>query len=262
MTKWRYLRDCESPPPHYPPPELCALLVRDHLGRPSVVDRLPTPLDERGIPDIHTMLARVAETLDRTYELPHQTNVHHLIHSRTRCAADPDLQAFRDATVLQANMPVQMHNLIHGLYEEPELPPMEDIRQFNREYASMAHAHELGRKAVRYRRISHDIMEFARTLPLSERVGERDRSRRIGQLATVNEALFWRILDEAPDSRMRVLPRKDELFAVSTGDAVTLLGKQGAGTFLDVRRTAQELIYKLGVDQNHRYQDPSETTAA
>lgn len=247
MAKWRYVAECESAPRHFPPPEVCAYLDYGKNGRVIVTDRLKTPLDDRGVPDIKAMIYGIADSIANTYELPIQTNVHHLIYSRVKCEEDPILKSFRDAPVNQVNFQVQMHNLLHALYEEVDFQPNANIVQFNAEQAAMSEIYKVGRKAVRYSRYSTDILELSRELSGVQRINERDRSLRIGRLATANEHKFRQLIEDAPQMHMGIMPDKEALLSADVSSAVALLGRSGADTFLDLRRFTQEAIYERGV---------------
>lgn len=248
MAKWRHLTECSSAPQHLPPPESCLYVDYGKNGRLTVKEKLETPLDERGIPDIKAMIDIIATGTANDYELPYQTNVHHLIYSRNKCNQDPVLREFREAPSNQASIQVQTHNLFHSLFLEVDFRPDADKLQFNYEQNITSRAFDVGRKAVQYSRMSVEVARLSRNMIGLERRSEYERSLRLGRLAVANEEKFWRMIDELPVMVMGIMPDPDMLNDLDINSAVALLGKNGADKFLDFRRYTQEAIYTLGVD--------------
>lgn len=120
----RRLGDEHVPPLYLPPRELWRFT-------PGEDERLPTPVDERGLVDIEKLINLVKTTVDPsfTWESSEEPNKHHLYWrqgyypNRTESPINP--RAFRNLAVNKIIIPRIFHNWLHLATEEPQVPSEE-----------------------------------------------------------------------------------------------------------------------------------------
>lgn len=246
MAKWEHVTKCQAPP-HYPPPEVCEITKRTLNRRVRITEQVETPLDEFGRPDIVEMLRIVASSLDFEYEWPHATNVHHLAHTRRSYEEAGDIPlAYRRSPSLMVNLPVQTHNMIHGLFEIPPMPSLDVMREHVIEQKRISTLFTLGRDAVKFTRWSQEIADG-----LQE--GRYDNMRRMGEVAyyyanvaTFREMQFYDRLDSYDKGELGLMPEPTSLAELPLAEATNQLAKLGAVRFRDMRHTSQEFVHGYG----------------
>lgn len=105
-------------------------------GRVEIQTRLEAPTDEFGIPRPEIMVQRLlGEMTTKHYVWPGQFDEHHLATPKAdftivRTAHEGDIgSAFRGLSCLKIELPRQMHNFSHALFELPGRPDMDVMRQ-------------------------------------------------------------------------------------------------------------------------------------
>lgn len=99
-------------------------------GRAMVVDKLPAPIDEFGIPRVTTMMSGLmGQMATQAYVWTGKYDLHHMATPKADYNVVPDNlgQAFRSLPVLKVDLPRQMHNLSHELFLTPRTPPSEAV---------------------------------------------------------------------------------------------------------------------------------------
>lgn len=242
MAKWEHVTKCQAPP-HYPPPEVCNITKRALNHRVCITERIETPLDEFGRPDILEMLRIIASNIDSEYEWPHATNVHHLAHTRRSYenAGETPL-AYRRSPSLMVDIPVQTHNVIHGLFEIPPMPSMDVMREHVIEQKRIGTLFTLGRDAVKFTRWSMEIEDGLQQ-------GRYDVTRGVGKVASYYAHMgmfrgmqFYDRLDTYDKGQLGLMPDPTLLAELPLSEATNQLAKLGAVKFRDLRHTAQELV--------------------
>lgn len=99
-------------------------------GRPLVIDKLPAPVDDLGIPRIDIMLqGLLGQMATQAYVWTGKYDLHHMATPKADYNVVPDNlgQAFRSLPALKLELPRQMHNLSHELFLTPKRPPAEAV---------------------------------------------------------------------------------------------------------------------------------------
>jgi hypothetical protein len=113
----------DMPSPHLPPPDLW-------LHNPYTDERIPTPLDERGLVDLRELIKQTKKTVDPSYDWQSEFNdVHHLQwpNADYPYASDSVVNPheFRNLAISKLNAPRIFHNWIHKVTEPPPIPSEE-----------------------------------------------------------------------------------------------------------------------------------------
>lgn len=113
----------DMPSPHLPPPELW-------LHNPHTDDRIPTPLDERGLVNLTELIKQTKKTVDPGYDWASEfSDIHHLQWPNADYANEPDNPAnpheFRNLAISKLKVPRNFHNWIHKVTEPPPVPSAE-----------------------------------------------------------------------------------------------------------------------------------------
>lgn len=105
-------------------------------GRIQVMTRLESPADEYGIPRPDIMVHRLLGVMaTQNYVWPGQFDEHHLATPKAdfsiiRTNGEGDIgSAFRGLSCLKIELPRQMHNFAHALFELPGRPSVDIMRQ-------------------------------------------------------------------------------------------------------------------------------------
>lgn len=129
----RYIRGLQSLVPLHEHTEAISLVDE---GRIEVRTRLDAPVDEYGIPRPEIMVERLMDLMKtENYVWPGQFDEHHLAtpkadFSVVRTAEEGNIgSAFRGLACLKIELPRQMHNFSHAIFELPGRPSLEIMRQ-------------------------------------------------------------------------------------------------------------------------------------
>lgn len=129
----RYIRNLESLSPLS---EHTKLLTVNELDRVEIVDRLPPPVDEYGIPRPEIMIEQLlGQMATENYIWVGRFDEHHLATPKAdftvvRTSNEGDIgSAFRGLSCLKIELPRQMHNFSHAIFELPGRPPLDIMRQ-------------------------------------------------------------------------------------------------------------------------------------
>ena len=105
-------------------------------GRVAIRRRIPAPVDEFGIPKPEIMVERLlGQMATENYVWTGKFDEHHLATPKAdfsiiRTESEGDIgSAFRGLSCLKIDLPRQMHNFSHALFELPGRPSIEVMRQ-------------------------------------------------------------------------------------------------------------------------------------
>jgi hypothetical protein len=120
----RRLGDDDVPPLYLPPRELWRF-------NPDEDERLPTPVDERGLVDVEKLINLVKITVDPafTWRLDEEPNKHHLYWRKAFYPVKEESlvspHEFRNLAVNKVLIPRAFHNWLHRVTDEPPVPSEE-----------------------------------------------------------------------------------------------------------------------------------------
>ncbi len=112
------------PPLYLPPRELWRF-------NPDEDERLPTPVDERGLVDVEKLINLVKTTVDPafTWKPSEEPNRHHLYWRQGYYPVEPENSVnpreFRNLAVNKILIPRIFHNWLHVVTDEPPVPSVE-----------------------------------------------------------------------------------------------------------------------------------------
>jgi hypothetical protein len=245
MNRWRHVSECTASP-HLPPAETCVLLEQDKRGNTRAIEQWETPVDDNGIPNPYETLRLLASTLDASYMLPIQTNVHHQVHYRSEYSSLIEKE-YRESPSLMMNMSVQMHNLNHKLLLRAPKPPVNVMEQYNAEQRALSLLFRLGSASLASDRAATNSIETLGSLSRTELRVATDAIADYRRRARMKRRLYEKHLGRATIGRLGLLPEVDDLRDMGMSDATAYLGKIGGNQFLDFRRASQEFIARYGV---------------
>lgn len=129
----RYIRDLQSLVPLHEHTDAIGI---SEEGRVEVLTKLSPPLDEFGIPRPEIMVEQLlARMTTPNYIWPGKFDEHHLATPKAdftvvRTNDEGDVgSAFRGLSCLKIELPRQMHNFSHALFELPGRPSVDVMRQ-------------------------------------------------------------------------------------------------------------------------------------
>ena len=129
----RYIRSLQTLVPLHEHTDAIALTDD---GRVEVQVRLPAPTDEYGIPRPEIMVGQLLSLMNtKNYVWPGQFDEHHLATPKAdftivRSSKEGDIgSAFRGLACLKIDLPRQMHNLAHAVFELPGRPSLDVMHQ-------------------------------------------------------------------------------------------------------------------------------------
>lgn len=131
--RMRYIRSLETLAPLYAHTD--AIDISDE-GRVEVRERLSPPVDQYGIPRPEIMIERLLGAMStKHYVWPGRFDEHHLATPKAdftviRTNSEGDIgSAFRGLACLKIELPRQMHNFSHAIFELPGRPSVDIMRQ-------------------------------------------------------------------------------------------------------------------------------------
>lgn len=116
------------------------LLKVGRKNRITCPDRLPTPVDEHGIPRRVELMRQVLSTIEAAHIWTGEYDLHHMAWPATSYKSiidEDDYRTgsyYRGASSLKVIMPRQMHNYVHAITEPPELPDEDIMRAYALEH--------------------------------------------------------------------------------------------------------------------------------
>jgi hypothetical protein len=106
---------------HLPPPEFWLIDPKK--------DKFPTPVDDRGLVDIHRLIQEVKLTVDPEFNWPTYSGIHHFYWPEESYQYDKTTlvnpQAFRDIAVHKGRIPRVFENWLHIVTLPPKQPSPE-----------------------------------------------------------------------------------------------------------------------------------------
>jgi hypothetical protein len=228
---------------HLPPVDASVLLKVNKKGAIKAVEKLPTPVDEFGIPDGKTALELALSTLDAGHQFPRRYNRHHLVyprvqyHEHTSGSEIPKL--FRESKFLIWHYPQQLHNYWHEIYEDPIEPDFDVMYECVREQSEIDMLFCVGQTAIQLHR-----MRFA-----DETDDITRRQLRMNALRDSRQckAIFYDLLHSYPQSQIGILPDRQQLADMPFGNAIRALGTLAGSRSLDARRETHTLLTRVGI---------------
>lgn len=129
----RYIRDLQSLAPLHDHTDVIGIGEDDRV---EILKKLPPPLDEFGIPRPEIMINQLlGQMATENYVWPGKFDEHHLATPKAdftvvRTNDEGDVgSAFRGLSCLKIELPRQMHNFSHALFELPGRPSVDVMRQ-------------------------------------------------------------------------------------------------------------------------------------
>jgi len=221
---------------HLPPVESSLLLALDVKNRVRAIDKIDVPLDEFGVPRPLEYLEALAQTLDPSYILPPDKNVHHLAYPRllyTKRGSRSVQYKYRETTALMVDIPIQLHNYGHWVTNDPPMPSYEVMRLRVKEQNQIDRLFKIGQAVVSAPRW------------LDQMIGEGVQTYRTAQdYADIHmtEAMFYDYLDKCSDPVVGLMPDRGELASLGVCEATRKLGALSAARALCLNRESQEMV--------------------
>lgn len=229
---------------HLPPPDQSLLLRHDRKGVVKAVEKLPTPLDEFGMPDPDVMLEIALSTLASDYEPPAISNVHHLIYPRERYhnhqSGSQIPRLYRESARNMVRYQQQLHNYFHEIFLDPVEASMDVMYQCAQEQSRVDMAFYVGQASIQLSRDKYHEIKDDDILKSHLRFNALKDSRQM-------KGIFYDLLESYPVSQIGLFPDKDWLLDQPFQKAVKFLGTLAGAKSLDARRNATTLVKKIGV---------------
>lgn len=229
---------------HLPPPEQSLLLRRDRKGVIKTVEKIPTPLDEYGIPDASEMLRIAMGTLSADYMPPGVSNVHHLVYPRHRYhhhpSGSPIPRLYRESAHNMVRYQQQLHNYFHEIFEDPIEASMDVMYTCAKEQSEVDTLFFVGQASIQLSRDKYTEIADDEILRSHLRFNALRDSRQL-------KGIFYDLIESYPDSQIGILPDKQWLVDQPFEKAIKALGSLAGAQSLDARRDAATLVRKIGV---------------
>lgn len=228
---------------HLPPPEQSLLLKRDKKGTVRPIEKIPTPVDEFGIPDSDAMLEIALGTLSSDYTPPGISNVHHRIYPRDRYHNHPSgsiiPKLYRESAANMFRYQQQIHNYFHAIFEDPRETTMDVMHQWVIEQAQADQLFYIGQTAIQLSRAKYRDIE-------SDMIRSHLRFHALKDSKQM-KAIFYDFLDSYPDSQLGLMPDRTVLATEDFPEAVRMLGSLAGARSLDARRETHSLLKRVGI---------------
>jgi hypothetical protein len=228
----RYIRDLDSLAPLSNHTEF---LQVNGQGKVEVSDRLPPPTDEYGIPRPEIMIeALLGAMRTENYVWTGRFDEHHLAtpradYSVARTEGEGSIgSAFRGLSCLKIDLPRQMHNFSHVLFELPGRPSLDVMRQAVIE--------------VGYAKQLHVVID--EYFPYGTEKGS-DRVRQLGRTAVED------IFDSMTEPEVGMLPNIESLASMEMEDL-----KRTVNSLMRVRRFSDKRLTHPAVRVSSGYRQP------
>lgn len=212
----RYIRSLQSLAPLHEHTDTIGI---SEEGRVEIRTKLEPPLDEYGIPRPEIMLDKLLATIaTANYVWPGQFDEHHLATPKAdftvvRSNSEGDIgSAFRGLSCLKIELPRQMHNFSHALFELPGRPSIDVMRQA---------VIEVGQA----RQLQHILNEHLPSYPHTE----TEQSRRLC-ISALHGAL-----ENMKEPQVNVLPNLESIAAMELDDL-----RKSVAALLQVRRFSKK----------------------
>ncbi len=229
---------------HLPPPEQSLLLKRDRKGTIKTVEKIPTPLDEYGIPDANEMLRIAMSTLSADYTPPGISNVHHLVYPRSQYhhhpSGSPIPRLYRESARNMVRYQQQLHNYFHEIFADPLEASMDVMYLCAKEQSEVDMSFFVGQTAIQLSRNKYSEIVDDDILRTHLRFNALRDSRQL-------KAIFYDLIGSYPDSEVGILPDRQWLVDQPFEKAVKALGTLAGAQSLDARRDAATLVKKIGI---------------
>lgn len=226
---------------HLPQVDQSLLLKIGTNGRVKAIEKMPTPVNEYGIPDADAFIAELSATLDSRYVPPFEANNHHLVYPRSLYHAegqDSIPYQFRETPSLKLRIPVQVHKYAHWVIEPAKMPSMDTMTQVVKEQRQIDQLFSIGRGVIgAYKWLDSMIEEGQQTYHAAERYIENNEV----------QARFYDYLAQCEEPQIGLMPNIQELAQMDFRRAVRHLGGLSAAKALDLRRRTLEDIGRNGL---------------
>ncbi|UTX51674.1 hypothetical protein KI440_01850 [Candidatus Saccharibacteria bacterium TM7i] len=176
-------------------------------GRPLVVDKLPAPIDEHGIPRVEIMMPQLLGQMATRYVWTGRFDLHHMATPKADYNIVPDNvgKAFRSLSALKLEIPRQMHNFAHELFLNPRRPPADAVM----------------RQAI----LENEQMRTLNAIMSDE--PDSDKA----------QMLVWDALMDMVDPRVDIMPSREELADMEFYDL-----RRTVASLISVRRYADKTL--------------------
>jgi hypothetical protein len=162
--------------------EHTSLLKYNENERVEIVDKLPAPVDEFGIPRAGIHVQQIYDAMDtRAYVWTGKVDEHHLCTPKAdftvvRTATEGDIgSSFRGLAQNKIELPRLMHNFGHAVVELPKRPPIDVMRQALFEVGQGKQLMEIINLYMGPEGTVHDDIERAKALCLASLRRQIDR---------------------------------------------------------------------------------------
>lgn len=150
-----------------PPYEVAPML--EYAGRGHIVIpdeyKIEAPVDDRGIVLPEETIRLVMETTDPDYRWPiDKCDIHHFVWQRSRYSlaannGDPLPQIYSNIAVHKGYLPRQLHNYIHAIVMQPDVPDYEVMENRVRAYHLAEKLFQTARQAIKFdKNIKHSVL--------------------------------------------------------------------------------------------------------
>lgn len=228
MAEWRRVSSV-APSHHLPPMEhLTGFKVHPGSNKPIAIEKLPTPLDEFGRPDLLATIDLISSHVSPEYNWGHDYNEHHGCWPHDLYRRDPVLSHFRGSRYMKEFLSVTAHNMKHALTLPPPVVSYEVARQHLAEERSERRLFRIGRNIIQNVRTAERLRD-------EELVDYWDMYIDISYLQ-LDE--FYREIEAAPEPMLGIVPTKEHMMSSNLYELVKQLGKTAARQNTDHRREA------------------------
>lgn len=204
----------------------------DEMGKVAIGYRLPPPCDEFGIPRPEIMVEALLSAMKtENYIWTGRFDEHHLATPKADFSIVRSEQegrigsAFRGLSCLKIDLPRQMHNFAHALFELPGRPTVETMRSAVREVGLA-------------KQLQLSVNEY---FP-GAYSRESERTRRLGT------EVIMKILHEADEPALGMLPPLEDLAEMEVDDL-----RKTVNSLLRVRRFSDKKLTHPAIRVNSRY---------
>jgi len=174
-------------------------------------DKLPTPVDDRGLVDTDLLIAQLLETIDPEYVWQGKSNIHHFYwpdaeypHEHGKKQFE-NLALFRNMPINKGLVPVLFHNWLHRITEPPPMPSAEVIAYRSEAWMTAESLFKSCRKYKQWERRAHRRRKYIEENPQVLQ-GHQDQDDAVAQeiIAEVLERHFNGMSHHR--TRMRCIP--------------------------------------------------------
>lgn len=176
----------------------------------AVKDKLPTAVDQYGIPDRVAMMREVLGTIAGKHIWTGDYDLHHVSWPRKNYVPFVEEDGtkvgigFRNAPALRLVMPRQMHEYVHTVTEPPMVPTLDVMRQFHLEHGQVGRLYD----TIKSAKTHEDIARYG--FPRASSVDAR-------------RTAFRQKIEAMQDGQIGVMPKREHLYDMEIDEARRVL---------------------------------------